>query len=70
MTEKIKKQWSVMRFQGKGAGNRGTFWFDSREEADAEAVRIAGRNPGMRYIVLEVVGTVIVPSPPVEVVRV
>jgi hypothetical protein len=62
-----KKKWTVLFYDAKGAGGgpgRGIPWFTSREEADDFAARKPNVNPGQRVIVLEIVGTILVPEKP------
>jgi hypothetical protein len=62
----IKKEWTIIRHNARGAGP-GIEWFPSREAADLAGTKLAARNPGSRFVILEIVGTTIVPLPPTAV---
>lgn len=69
MSDIIKKEWTVLRHGASGAGP-GLNWSDTRHEAE-EAVRaMAFRNPGIRYVLLEIIGTTLYPVPEIEVINV
>jgi len=66
MAERIAKSWTVVRHKAGGAGP-GLNWFTDREKADIHAREMACRNPGKRFVILEVVGTVTLPLPDVAI---
>lgn len=59
---KVKKQWTVLRFEARGAG-ASLAWHETLEDANQAALGLAMRNPGTRYLVLEAIGTVMYPLP-------
>jgi hypothetical protein len=64
---KIRKSWIVLRHNARGAGGSSFEWYDERADANEQALRMAARNPGVRYVILEAVGTVMVPLPETEI---
>jgi hypothetical protein len=62
MSEASSKYWIVTRHGGKGPHSNGKL-YESHDDADLAAIEMAGRHPGVRYVVLETVGHIEVPPP-------
>jgi hypothetical protein len=59
----MKKQWIVVRYGARGiSGGGGLKWFDTRTDALKDMEAKCARNLGIRYVVLEVVATAVIPT--------